>query len=39
MYIVKILTEIEKGAEKDYYNKQGTGEPVSREGSNVGSVI
>lgn len=31
--------EIGIGAEKDYYNKQGTGEPVLREDSNVASLI
>lgn len=30
MYTAKILTETEKGAENDYYNKRGTGEPVLR---------
>lgn len=39
MYTAKILTETEKGAENDYYNKRGTGEPVLREESNVGSII
>lgn len=31
--------EIGIGAEKDYYNNQGRGEPVLREESNVASLI